>query len=117
MPFGHGIGGARQVDVGDIGEGVLDQAAAVEALARAAAAPTIGRAQYIHCAAEHVAALLGRHGHDGQIARSLGGIAWAGAQGAVFDRRVFHRGVGGIAGETIGKTLLTIGGVGGQGQQ
>ena len=40
----------------------------------------------------------------------------AGAQRGLLDWCVSYRGIGGVAGKTIGKTLLTIGGVGGQGQ-
>ena len=115
VALGHGIGGARQVDVSDVVEGVFDQPAAVKAFFRAAAAPNIRGTEHIYRTAEHVAALLRRHGGDIGTA-AADGVAWAGAQRGLLGGCVFHRRVGRVAGETIGKTLLTIGGVGGQGQ-
>src|SRR5690349_7871369 len=60
MTAGHGVGGARQVERGVV-ERVFHQAAAIEAFAWAAAAPTIGSAQDVYSAAQYVAAVLGAH--------------------------------------------------------
>ena len=60
-----------------------------------------------------------RHGADDEGAALAHGDAMQvrlGAQRGLLDWCVSYRGIGGVAGETIGKTLLTIGGVGGQGQ-
>ena len=115
VALGHGIGSTWQVDVLDIVEGILDQAAAVEALGRRAATPAIWRAEHVDGAAEHSAALLGRCRGNRQVAR-LGRIGRACALADLFHRCALHRGADAIAGETVGKTLLTVGGVGGQGQ-
>ncbi|MNN73012.1 hypothetical protein D3C81_1890970 [compost metagenome] len=100
VTLGHGIGGARQVDFFDVVEGVLDQAAAVEAFARAAAAPAVRGAQHIDGTAEHVAALLRRHRRDRQA-----WLAGAGAQlGLAADVlvRTRSRRISGLGGEAVG---------------
>ena len=74
MAQGHGIGGARQIDIGHIVEGVFHQPAAVEAFFRAAAAPNIWGTEHIDGTAEHIAALFRRHGRNRQIV-SLGSAA------------------------------------------
>ncbi len=62
MTLGHGVGGARQVDLTDIRVGVFDQSAAVQAFAGRGAAPAIRRAHSLQGAFYNGAALLGGGG-------------------------------------------------------
>ena len=110
-----GIGGAWQVKRSVV-ERVFHQTAAVEAFARAAAAPTIRSTEHVDGAAEDGAALLGVTRHQAgccltvglaQLSRAADGrLCRFGSAGRAMDFR----------GETVNvrKSLLTIGGVGGQ---
>ncbi|MNG07100.1 hypothetical protein D3C84_903880 [compost metagenome] len=114
MTAGHGVGGAWQVERGVV-ERVFHQAAAIETFAWAAAAPTIRSAEDVHGAAQHVAAFLGAHRWN--QAAFAAGQAWSIFSGfLVFARRSRGMGFWGVT-INVWKTLLTIGGVGGQWHQ
>ena len=111
MTAGHGIGGARQVKRGVV-ERIFHQTTAVEPFTWAAAAPTVGSTEDVHRTAQDVAAfLVGHRWH--QLAVILAGERGVFRLFAALARR--SRSMG-FRGETVnvGKTLLTIGGVGGQ---
>lgn len=113
---GHGIGSARQIHGGYVVERIFHQAAAVEPFTWAAAAPTIRCTEHVYGAAEDVAALLGVDCHEAgncftvrlaQLSRAADGRLYRfGSAWRAVDFR----------GETVNvrKSLLTIGGVGGQ---
>ncbi|MNP53834.1 hypothetical protein D3C76_1483420 [compost metagenome] len=104
MAAGHGVGRAWQVDFIDVVEGVLDQAAAVKALAWAAAAPAVRGAEHVDRTAEHIAALLWRHGSGDRQRPARTGTAL----GALLDLVAadvlvwtHSSGIGGVPGETV----------------
>ncbi|MNN36127.1 hypothetical protein D3C81_1500070 [compost metagenome] len=110
MTAGHGIRGTWQVERSVV-ERVFHQTAAIKTFTWAAAAPTIRGTEDVHRTAQHIAAFLARHRWH-QLAVALaaqrGGFAFA-----AFARWSRSMGFRGKA-VNVGKTLLTIGGVGGQ---